>query len=90
MVYPAYQRRGIGSRLIRIVLDQADRDGKQTYIEASPVGLPLYLKHGWEPIGDIVVDMNKYGEDWVAVQKQLIREPNRGITATVEARDLAS
>ena len=47
--------------LIRQSLEDADKAGAQTYIEASPDGLPLYLKYGWEPVDRMVIDMGKYG-----------------------------
>ncbi len=60
-VDPAYQRQGLGSMLIRPGLEAADEAGMQTYIEASPDGLPLYLKYGWEPVDEMVIDMEKHG-----------------------------
>ncbi|CAD6589779.1 MAG: hypothetical protein ASARMPREDX12_004027 [Alectoria sarmentosa] len=60
-VDPFYQRLGLGSMLIRPGLADADRAGAQTYIEASPDGLPLYLKHGWAPVDEMVLDMGKHG-----------------------------
>ncbi|CAF9919151.1 MAG: hypothetical protein ALECFALPRED_000983 [Alectoria fallacina] len=78
-VDPAYQRRGLGSMLIRPGLDDADRAGAQTYIEASPDGLPLYLKHGWAPVDEMVLDMEKYGAgSGVEVMPFLMREANCG------------
>lgn len=78
-VDPAYQRRGLGSMLIRPGLADADRAGLQTYIEASPDGLPLYLKHGWAPVDELVLDMGKHGagsSGGVEVMPFLMREAN--------------
>ncbi len=47
--------------LIRPGLEAADKAGMQTYIEASPDGLPLYLRLGWEPVDEMVLEMGKYG-----------------------------
>ena len=76
-VDPAYQRRGLGSMLIRQGLDDADKIGAQTYIEASPDGLPLYLKHGWEPVGELAINMGKHGAgSGVEIMPLLMREAN--------------
>ena len=61
--------------LLRHGLEQADNDGAKTYIEASPAGLPLYLKHGWEPVDEIIIDMRPHGDDKVHTEVCLIREP---------------
>ncbi|KAL8668500.1 MAG: hypothetical protein Q9168_006875, partial [Polycauliona sp. 1 TL-2023] len=39
IVLPPYQRKGLGTMLIREGLAAADRDNARTYIEASPMGL---------------------------------------------------
>ena len=63
--------------LIRPGLEAADKAGAQTYIEASPDGLPLYLRHGWEPVDKMEIDMEKYGAGTgVEVMPFLIREAN--------------
>lgn len=63
--------------LIRPGLEAADKAGAQTYIEASPDGLPLYIKHGWEPVDKMVIDMAKYGAGTgVEVMPYLLREVN--------------
>lgn len=64
--------------LIRPGLEAADNAGAQTYIEASPSGLGLYLKHGWEPVDEIVIDMRAHGVhggEEIAHTKFLMREP---------------
>lgn len=63
--------------LMRPGLEDADKAGAQTYIEASPDGLPLYLKHGWEPVDKMVIDMGKHGAgSGVEVMPFLMREAN--------------
>lgn len=63
--------------LIRPGLEDADKAGAQTYIEASPDGLPLYLKHGWEPVDNMVIDMGTHeAGSGVEVMPFLMREAN--------------
>lgn len=80
-VEPSYQRRGLGTMLIRPGLEAADKAGAQTFIEASPSGLGLYIKHGWRVVDELVIDMKAHGvhghEDF-AYNKCLMREPGEG------------
>lgn len=47
-VAPDRRGRGIGSTLLREVLDRCDRDGVPVYLEASsPRNVPLYERHGF-------------------------------------------
>ena len=75
-VHPSYQRQGLGSLMLVPCLEAADKVGAKTYIEASLAGLPLYLKHGWEPVGATVVDMTPHGGHGVVEHKTLMRAPN--------------
>lgn len=53
-VDPAHQGRGCGSALMRHALAQCDRDNVPAYLESSnPRNISLYLRHGFEPIGNI-------------------------------------
>lgn len=53
---PEWQSRGIGSTLMRPVLDMCDRDGVPAYLEASSErNKLLYLRHGFEVTGQIHV-----------------------------------
>lgn len=66
--------------LIRPGLEAADKADAQTYIEASPSGLPLYLKFGWEPVDEMVIDLGKYGGKDIEHRCMLMREahaPNK-------------
>jgi ribosomal protein S18 acetylase RimI-like enzyme len=47
-VVPEAQGRGIGSALMRPILDRSDREGMPAYLEAStPRSRELYLRHGF-------------------------------------------
>jgi GNAT superfamily N-acetyltransferase len=48
-VRPARQRQGVGSALLRPVLDRCDSEGFPAYLNAgSPRSRDLYLRHGFE------------------------------------------
>ena len=53
----------------------ADEHKAPTYIEASPAGLQLYLRHGWKLVDDVVIEMDKFGGRGKASEKCLLREP---------------
>lgn len=51
---PDWQGKGIGTALMRPVLDLCDRDAMPAYLEAtSEHNLRLYLRHGFEVAGEI-------------------------------------
>jgi ribosomal protein S18 acetylase RimI-like enzyme len=53
-VEPAYQRRGLGSALLKHALDRVDRENTPAYLEAtSPENIPLYERHGFQLLGTI-------------------------------------
>ncbi len=55
-VHPARQRRGIGSVLLRQMLDRCDRDQTPAYLEAtSPRNVALYERLGFRTLGRILV-----------------------------------
>ncbi|KAF6241891.1 hypothetical protein HO173_000603 [Letharia columbiana] len=74
-VSPSHQRLGLGSLLIRGGLAMADEVGGRVYLESSAVGMPLYLKHGFKPVDDILIDMRPYGGTGIASEKCMMREP---------------
>jgi len=51
---PGWQSRGLGSALLRGVLDRCDREGRPAYLEASSEGNErLYRRHGFQVIDEI-------------------------------------
>ena len=51
---PQWQSRGLGSALLREVLERCDRDATPAYLEATSEGSKgLYLRHGFEVTGEI-------------------------------------
>lgn len=52
-VDPSKQGQGIGSRLLKPVLERCDADRLPAYLETSnPANLPLYRRHGFEVIAE--------------------------------------
>jgi ribosomal protein S18 acetylase RimI-like enzyme len=53
---PEHRSRGLGSALLRPVLDACDAQGVPAYLEAtSPRGAALYERHGFEVTGEIAL-----------------------------------
>ena len=49
------QSKGVGSAVIRHVLDRCDEEGMPAYLESSnPRNIPFYARHGFEPTDEIV------------------------------------
>ena len=42
------------------------------------MGLPLYLKHGWKKVDEIVINLTEYGGDEDLTEMCMIREPGAG------------
>lgn len=74
-VSPTHQRLGLASLLLKEGLAVPDRANARTYIQASPVAVPLYLKHGWRQVDDILFDMRPHGGKGISSDKVLFREP---------------
>lgn len=57
-----WQGKGAGGMLIRWGLERSDREGTETYLEASPQGVPVYKRFGFEEVERFVVDLTGKGE----------------------------
>lgn len=58
---PNHERRGAGSMLVSWGTQRADEAGVEAYLEASPMGAPMYARHGFEPVKRVGLDLRKYG-----------------------------
>lgn len=54
MVNPVYQRQGLGSSLMRLFCEEVDRQQRLAFVLASPAGVPLYAKFGFEVVGTVL------------------------------------
>ena len=51
----------------------ADEVGAKTYLESSAKGVPLYSRHGFEQVDDVLIDMRPYGGTGVESEKCMVR-----------------
>jgi len=52
-IRPEYQGRGLGLLLMQHICEDMDRHGRYGYVLASPAGVSLYSKFGFETIGSV-------------------------------------
>jgi GNAT superfamily N-acetyltransferase len=64
VTHPNHHRRGAGGLLVAWGCEQADAKGVEAYLEASPMGKPLYARFGFEEVRTVRLDMgDKGGEE---------------------------
>ena len=60
----AHERRGAGSMLVRWGCEKADEVGVEAFLEASPMGAPMYARHGFQAVKTVELDLRRWsGED---------------------------
>lgn len=74
-VRPEYHRRGLGGRLLRRGLDDADKAGAQTLLAASDPGMGLYVKEGFETLVEFTFDYPQFGMSRARNSRVMRREP---------------
>lgn len=79
MVSPTHQRKGIGGRLLREILDMADRKDMPTYICASAESKDLYAKLGFEFLGSWTIDNGALAEEAEALGREMGIKDNEGL-----------
>lgn len=52
-VHPYHQRHGLGSALMKRVCDDIDELGWPAFVMASPAGIQLYAKFGFDIVGTV-------------------------------------
>jgi ribosomal protein S18 acetylase RimI-like enzyme len=72
---PQHQRRGAGTMLTKWGCDIAQKYGVPAYLEASPAGLPLYKKAGFQEVDKFVFDLEKYGVVGSRTNVSMIKHP---------------
>lgn len=61
VTHPDHHRRGAGGLLVQWGCDQADKKGVEAYLEASPMGKPLYERYGFKEVKTVQIDFAEYG-----------------------------
>lgn len=59
-VAPKWQSQGVGSTLLRWGTERADAAGVFIWVHSSADAWPMYAKHGFETVGTLDVDLDKY------------------------------
>jgi GNAT superfamily N-acetyltransferase len=76
VVEPAYQRQGIGQKLMDWGAQTADQDNVVAFLFARPAGVSLYEKNGWKAYQAVECDFP--GKDFeIATTLAMIRHPVR-------------
>jgi len=60
-VLPTSQGQGVGSALLKVGMDRADKEGICSWLEASPAGYPVYLHRGWRVVDTKDFDLSRWG-----------------------------
>jgi predicted N-acetyltransferase YhbS len=70
---PKHWKRGAGSLLIRWGLDKSRELQLPAYLEASPKGAGLYLKHGFKVFDQLDFDLARWGGEGVSSVALMLR-----------------
>ena len=60
MVHPAWQRRGVGSAMIRWALEHLHLDTIPVWLFGQPDGHHLYRKFGWRDVEEVDMDLSQW------------------------------
>ncbi|KAJ0381821.1 hypothetical protein COL922a_013776 [Colletotrichum nupharicola] len=71
MVDPKYQRKGIGAKLLRTVIDISDAERVSTFLVASAEGYGLYKRLGFEDLGTWTIDNGRWAKEIVQHERNL-------------------
>jgi ribosomal protein S18 acetylase RimI-like enzyme len=74
-VLPAYQRRGLGQRLMEEAILDADKDGSKAYLSASDAGKRLYVKYRFKDLEVKYIDFTHLGAIGAPNTTAMMREP---------------
>ncbi|OHE97758.1 hypothetical protein CORC01_06963 [Colletotrichum orchidophilum] len=71
MVDPEHQRKGIGAKLLQMVIDVSDAEKIPTFLVASAEGYHLYKKLGFEELGTWTIDNDYWSKEIVRREREL-------------------
>lgn len=80
---PEYQGKGAGLQLLKWITEKADADadGRQLYLEASPAGLPIYERLGFVEVDRLALELEGKGKGVLGkkeyVEVFMVRKTNR-------------
>ncbi|KAJ5339743.1 hypothetical protein N7452_006471 [Penicillium brevicompactum] len=66
---------GYGAAMLKWGIEKADATKSRIYLEATPEGVPAYLKYGWKHVEDVRLDYADYGGAGVETYYIMIRDP---------------
>lgn len=72
-VHPEYQRKGIGSLLLKWGKNKADEAGAKIWLTSTPQAMPVYEKNGWKVRDTYEIDLEKYGGQGNYVRYWMLR-----------------
>ncbi|KAJ5780096.1 Acyl-CoA N-acyltransferase [Penicillium paradoxum] len=72
---PGYQGRGFGSAVLKWGTEKADASQSRIFLEATPEGIPLYLKHGWKILEEVTIDYAAFGSTGSESFSLMMRDP---------------
>jgi GNAT superfamily N-acetyltransferase len=61
VIHPKYQGRGIGTKLLKVGVVEAQRLKLPAWVEASPAGQKVYKRCGFRDAERLELDFAKYG-----------------------------
>ena len=79
VVRPAYQRKNIGSKLLRWGIVEAERANLPLFLESSDQGYQLYAKSGFKKLSDLGITLEDCGVVDLKEITLMIRPPNSNI-----------
>lgn len=56
-----WQRLVVGKKLLERGLEKVDREGVESWIDASPAGKALYENMGWREVGYLKMELGRWG-----------------------------
>lgn len=74
---PHHHRRGAGAMALNWGFEQADKLGIPVWLEASPMGRPLYERVGFETVGWLPFDAKKFGAKEDMPHAVMLRQPKK-------------